>query len=236
VHVCHIGSSGIRQVAMMIEMIDGAQSHGIDVTTEVYPYAAGMAVYGSPLLADDWQARYGIGYADLESVKTHERLTEETFKRGRAETPDEPIVVFMTSQELVDIAVVHPSVIIASDAVDAGRHPRTAGSFSRVLGRYVREQHALTLMQALGKMTIMPAMRLEKAVPQMAMKGRLKVGADADITVFDARQVLDLATYAEPAQFSQGIIHVLVGGVAVVSDGRTVENAFPGQPVRRPVN
>jgi len=236
VHVCHVGSSGMRQVPLMIEMIDAARAHGLDISTEVYPYAAGMAVYGSPLLADDWQARYGISYGDLESVKTHERLTEETFKRGRAETPDEPIVVFMTSQELVDFAVVHPSVIIASDAVDVGRHPRTAGTFSRVLGRYVRERQALTLMQALAKMTIMPAGRLEKAVPQMTRKGRIKLGADADITVFDPDKVLDLATYAEPAQFSQGIVHVLVGGVAVVQDGRTVENTFPGQPVRRDAN
>lgn len=233
VHVCHIGSSGMKQAPLMIEMIDAARAHGVDVTTEVYPYPAGMAVYGSPLLAGAWRERFGIDYGDLESVRTHERLTEETFKRGRAETPEDPIVVFMTPQETVDYAVAHPSVIIASDAVDAGRHPRTAGTFSRVLGLYVRERHALSLMHALEKMTIMPARRLEQSVPQMASKGRIKIGADADITVFDADKIIDAATFDEPAQFSRGILHVLVGGVPVVRDGKTVEKTFPGQPVRR---
>lgn len=233
VHVCHIGSSGMKQAPLMIEMIDAARSHSVDVTTEIYPYTAGMAVYGSPLLAGDWRERFGIDYGDLESVKTHERLTEETFKRGRTETPEEPIIVFMTPQETVDYAVAHPSVMIASDAVDAGRHPRTAGTFSRVLALYVRERHALSLMQALEKMTIMPARRLEKSVPQMASKGRIKIGADADIAVFDAEKIADAATFEKPAQFSRGIVHVLVGGVSVIRDGKTVEKTFPGRPVRR---
>lgn len=234
-HVCHIGSSGLRQAPMMIEMIDAARRHGLDVTTEVYPYSAAMAVYGSPLLRGDWRERFGIDYGDLESVRTHERLTQESFERGRATTPDDPIVVHLTPQDIVDYAVAHPSVMIASDAVDVGRHPRTAGTFSRVLGRYVRERHALTLMQALAKMTILPAQRLEKFAPQMARKGRLQVGADADVVVFDPHTVMDAATFEKPAQFSQGIVHVLVNGVAVVQDGRSVENVFPGQPVRRAV-
>jgi len=216
-------------------MIDAARNRGLDVTTEVYPYAAAMAVYGSPLLRGDWRERFGIDYGDLESVKTHQRLTQAEFEHGRAETPDEPIVVFLTPQETVDYAVAHPGVMIASDAVDVGRHPRTAGTFSRVLGHYVRERGALTLMDALAKMTIMPARRLERSVPQMAHKGRLKVGADADITVFDPATVMDVATFEKPAQFARGILHVLVNGVAVVKEGRTVDDAFPGQPVRRQV-
>ena len=234
-HFVHVGSSGQRQASLMIEMIDGARKHGLPVTTEVYPYQAGMAVYNSPMLQDDWKERMGISYGDIESVKTHQRLTEESFNRGRAETPDEPIVVFMIPQSTVDFAVAHDSVMIASDAVDVGRHPRTAGTFSRVLGLYVRERHALSLMQALAKMTIMPARLLEPSVPQMRHKGRIAVGADADITVFNPDTILDVATFEKPAEFSQGVMHVLVGGVAVVDNGRTVDNVFPGQPVRRPV-
>jgi dihydroorotase len=235
VHVCHVGSSGLRQAPIMIEMIDAARSRGIDITTEIYPYAAAMAVYGSPLLRGDWRERYGIDYGDLESARTHARLTQETFERGRAETPDDPIVVYLTPQDIVDRAVAHRDVMIASDAVDVGRHPRTAGTFARVLGHYVRETGALTLMQALAKMTILPARRLEKAVPQMQRKGRLNVGADADLTIFDPTTVKDAATFEKPAQFSEGIVHVLVHGTAVVRDGRTVDKAFPGQPIRRQV-
>ena len=233
-HFVHVGSSGQRQAPLMIEMIDAAHKRGMTVTTEVYPYQAGMAVYDSPMLQGDWQERMGISYGDIESVKTHQRLTEESFNRGRTETPDEPIVVFMIPQSTVDFAVAHDSVMIASDAVDVGRHPRTAGTFSRVLGHYVRERHALSLMQALAKMTIMPAKLLESSVPQMRLKGRLAVGADADVTVFNPDTILDVATFEKPAQFSQGIMHVLVGGVAVVDNGHTVDNVFPGQPVRRP--
>jgi dihydroorotase len=235
-HVVHIGSSGLAQAPLMIEMIDAARSRGLDVTTEVYPYGGGMAVYGSPLLTGPWRERFGIDYDDLQSVKTGERLTRETFERGVAETPEDPIVVHLTPEDTVDYAVAHPTVMIASDAVEVGPgrgHPRTAGTYSRVLGRYVRERQALTLMQALAKMTIMPARRLEASTPQMARKGRIRIGADADITIFDPERIIDRATYEEPMQFADGIVHVLVGGTFVVRAGTTVESVFPGEPIRR---
>ncbi len=89
-------------------------------------------------------------------------------------------------------------------------------------------------MDALRKMSLLPAQRLEKAVPAMRAKGRLKVGADADITIFDPATVIDRATFEQPAQYSTGIRHVLVGGVFVVRDEKIVEDARPGREVRRP--
>jgi dihydroorotase len=139
---------------------------------------------------------------------------------------------------MVDYAVAHPLVMIASDGVPyiGGRaHPRGAGTYARVLGRYVREQSAIPLMEALRKMSLMPARRLERAVPQMRSKGRLRVGADADITVFDPDRVIDRATYAEPAQYSEGIVHVLVNGTFVVRDERLIDGVFPGVGIRRPL-
>ncbi|NIQ55744.1 MAG: amidohydrolase family protein, partial [Gammaproteobacteria bacterium] len=103
----------------------------------------------------------------------------------------------------MEYAVAHPSVMIASDGtpfVDGRAHPRGAGSFARVLGRYVREEGTLSLMEALRKMTLMPARRLENVVPAMRGKGRVSVGADADLTMFDPEAVVDRATFAEPAQ------------------------------------
>ena len=127
-------------------------------------------------------------------------------------------------------------VMIASDGipfVTGGEHPRGAGTFARVLGHYVREKKTLTLMDALRKMTLMPARRLDAYVPQMKNKGRIRVGADADIPIFDSDRVLDRATFEKPMQPSEGIVHVLVGGVFVVRNSELVDSVFPGQAIRR---
>ncbi|HEY6548454.1 MAG TPA: D-glutamate deacylase, partial [Vicinamibacteria bacterium] len=105
------------------------------------------------------------------------------------------------------------------------------GTFSRVLGRYVRERGAVGLVEALGKMTFMPARRLEPVAPAMKNKGRLREGADADVTVFDPAAVRDTATFETDLSFSEGIRHVLVAGSFVVKDGASVPNAFPGRAV-----
>ncbi len=116
--------------------------------------------------------------------------------------------------------------------VTGGEHPRGAGTFSRVLGMYVRDQHVLDLKTALAKMTIMPAKRLEQVSPQMAKKGRIAVGADADITVFDPAKIKDMATYEKPMQPSVGIHYVLVGGQVMATDGKVTPNLFPGVAIR----
>ena len=135
-------------------------------------------------------------------------------------------------------AVTHPLTMIASDSFDVHppSHPRAAGTFARVLGRYVREQGLLDLMQALRKMTLMPAQRLEARVPSMRGKGRVRVGVDADLAIFDAARVIDRATYEQPAQFSDGMRYVLVNGQFVVRDGQVVAGATPGRPVRAPLH
>jgi dihydroorotase len=88
-------------------------------------------------------------------------------------------------------------------------------------------------MDALRKMTLLPAQRLEKAVPAMRAKGRVKVGADADLTIFNPATVIDRATFEHPALYSEGIQHVLVGGIFVVRDEKLVEDVKPGKAVRR---
>jgi N-acyl-D-amino-acid deacylase len=119
--------------------------------------------------------------------------------------------------------------MVASDGIlDQGKgHPRAAGTYARVLGKYVREEHALSLMDALRKMSLLPAERLN-----LSTKGRLQVGADADITVFDPERVIDRATFENPAQASAGIPYVMVHGTWVVKEGQLQPNVFPGRAVR----
>jgi len=130
-------------------------------------------------------------------------------------------------------------VMIASDGMmitGPKVHPRGQATFSRVLGHYVREEKALDLMTALRKMTLMPAQRLQNRAPVFLNKGRLRVGADADITVFDPARIIDKATFEDPLQYSDGIYFVFVNGVAVVKAGTLVEGVFPGRAARAPIS
>jgi dihydroorotase len=228
-HVVHITSMGLRETALCLQMIAGARRSGLDVTTEMYPYTAGMTDLGSAVFDEGWQAKQGgIGFGDLQWALTGERLTAESFARHRRQGG--MVAIHSIPEEVVRLAIADPMTMIASDGIlDHGKgHPRAAGTYARVLGRYVREQHALTLMEALRKMTVMPADRLG-----IRTKGRIAVGADADIAVFDPARVMDRATFENPAQYSEGIEYVLVNGTLVVKSGELVDGVAPGLAVQR---
>lgn len=234
VHIVHIGSSGLAQVPVVLDMIEGAQAEGVDVTTEVYPYTAASTDIQAAILDEGWRERLGADYGDIEWVATGERLDSLTFDQRRDEGG--MIIAHVIPEESMLHAVARPGVMIASDGVgfvDGRAHPRGAGSFARVLGRYVRDEGRLPLMDAIRKMTLLPAQRLEAVVPSMRVKGRVAVGADADLTIFDPESVLDRATFEEPAEPSAGIPWVLVNGTFVVRDGALVDGAMPGRAIRR---
>lgn len=236
-HVVHISSMGLKYTPQLIEMVADAHKRGLDVTTECYPYTAASTELASALFDEGWQEKMGITYKDLQWSATGKRLTAETFAKYRKLSGE--VVIFEIPDEAARAAVANPIVMIASDGVPMTGpkiHPRGQGTFSRVLGHYVREEKALDLMTALRKMTLMPAQRLEKRAPIFRNKGRIRVGADADITVFDPDKIIDKATYEEPLQYSQGIQFVLVNGTLVVKDGKFVEGVFPGRAARAPVS
>ena len=232
-HVVHLNSSARDRVPEYLALIERAQARGVDVTTEAYPYNRGSTLIQSHLF-NRWQDYTDEELAQFIWVRTGETLSRETFPQRRR-MGGTIIMPPLYSEDSVRKAIANPLVMIASDGMwlSGGRaHPRSFGTFSRVLGRFVREQQALPLTEALRKMTVMPAKRLEKRVPEMRNKGRIRPGADADIVVFDPVTVVDRGTYSDPAQSPEGILHVIVNGTPVLVEGQLVEAARPGRAVR----
>jgi dihydroorotase len=237
-HIVHLPSSGLRQTPLLLQLIERARARGLDISTETYPYQAINQRLASAMFDAGWQERLGITYGDILWPPTGVRLTAETFAQYRANGGAQGAIIFAIPDSMVTLAVADRDVIIASDAgvVARGRgHPRSAGTRARVLGQYVRERHLLSLTDAIRKMSLLPAQRLERTVPQMRAKGRIRVGADADLTIFDPTRVIDRATFEDPAQYSDGFVHVLVAGTFVVRDGRLVDGVAPGRAIRQSV-
>lgn len=231
VHIMHVNSIALGQVEIALSMIEAARQSGVDVTTELYPYTAGSTFIETPIFDEGWQQRFNVTYSDLQWQDTGERLTEESFTRYRQQGG--AVIIHMMQEEWIELGLADASTMIASDGMPyaPGAHPRSAGTFSRVLGRYVRERGILSLPEAIRKMTLMPAQRLEAFVPAAKTKGRIQPGMDADITVFDPATVLDEATFEAGLAFSTGIDYVIVNGTVVVDRGETVDGVFPGRPL-----
>ena len=236
-HMVHIVSTGLQRVPLYIDMMERARAEGLDITTELYPYTASSTGINSGIFDHDWQSKFSISYGDIEWPPTGERFTgKKMWDEYRKKYPEGIVIQHKMKEQWVDAAIRHPGIMIASDSMEISSleqraHPRGMGTYSRVLGRYVREKKMLSLPEAISKMSYLPAKRLEAFTPMMTRKGRLQVGADADITIFNPDTVIDRATYIEPNQFSEGIIHVIVSGQIVVKSGSIRKGIFPGKPI-----
>jgi len=229
--VVHIAATAGRRSPEVFRFVDMARARGLDITMETYPYTAGAGFIESGMFDPGWQENRGITYSDLLWVRTGERLTKESFERYRKQGG--LVVMFILTEDMIRAALANPQMMIASDGriTNGQGHPRGAGTYARLLGKYVREDGALTLMDAIRKTSLMPAQRIESISPQMRQKGRLKVGADADISVFDPNRVIDKATFENPARYSEGFRYVMVEGTFVVRDGKLQEGVAPGRAI-----
>jgi N-acyl-D-glutamate deacylase len=262
-HICHFNSSTKTDVERCARLVAQAQAQGLPITVEAYPYGAGSTVLGATFLnEDDFEARTGTGYDAVQRVSDGRRFRDRAeILKGQAEEPSTLILWHFLDldnnerhRDLLDMSVLYPGGAIASDGMpwsladgstytgdawplpdDAVAHPRSAGNFTRFIRHWVRERQAVSLLEGVRKCTLIPAEILQASTPAMAAKGRLSVGADADVVVFDYDTLTDRAEFAAMNRPSEGVRHLLVGGVPVIADGVLDLAARPGRPVRRPV-
>lgn len=255
-HHCHVNSTSRRHVDRVLASLEKHQAAGSRVTVECYPYGAGSTAIGAAFLAPEALHRWDLTPQDLVLVATGERIQDaRRLAQVRAEDPGAPCVVAFLDEddphdrELLLRSLSYPDAIVASDAMPviwpdrtwesrtwplpAGglTHPRTAGTFARSLRRMVLETGLWTWLEAFRRCSYLPARVLDGASPTSRSKGHLAPGADADVVVLDPSTLTDAATYLDPVRPSQGVVHLVVGGVPLIRD-RVLLDVLPGRPVR----
>lgn len=256
-HHCHVNSSSRRHVDRVLSTLERARSAGARISVEMYPYGAGSTALGAYFLDPVRLSGRGLRPSNLVVVATGERIADD--RRLRELRTTDPgalcVIEYLDERDPSDLALlrralVFPDSIVASDAVPIGwpdgshdtdgwplppggtTHPRTAGAFTKALRLMVRESGTWSWLEAFRRCSYLPAQVLEEVAPAAHLKGRLSVGADADIAVIDPSAVTDRATYLDPTRPAQGVRHLLVGGTFVVRDSELQQNARPGRPVR----
>ncbi len=234
IHIMHINSTGGTFVMdQALEMVHTASANGLDITTDFYPYDFWATYINSARFRPGWQDRFKITYEDLQIGATDIRITEDTFDYYRGQYLLVAAHGSMPVDEL-QMLLKDPHTMIGSDTIiepGHNNHPRGAGTYSRVFGKYVREEQVLSMMDAIKKTSYYPAKRMESAAPSMHYKGRIEVGADADITIFDPNTIIDKSTVEAPGTHSVGVEYVLVNGVVVKNKDGLVNVEKPGKPI-----
>lgn len=255
-HICHLNSSSEGDSEEICAAITEARAGGARVTTEAYPYGAASTNIGAPFLSPEALAERGRPTTTVTYLATGERVADAArLRQLRSDDPGGLVILDFLDEanpverDLLLRSLLLTDTVIATDTmpiVDGGVrlagdvwpvpptarvHPRSAGGYARTFRWLVRELGALSMMEAVRRCSLLPALMLEAAAPAMRDKGRVRPGADADLVLFDPATIADRATYTE-VRPSAGIAHVLVNGEFVVRDYRLVLDAMPGRPVR----
>ena len=235
--VVHVTHNAMGRVSEWLQMIDDANDAGANIATETLSYAAG----GTSISADvfrnrDWQAMFDITYEDVQWVATGEWLTKETWQQYAKQQPMGSVNHHYVKEEWMKTALQWPRMMVATDALPAinlavKTNPNVAGTFSRVLGHYVRDTKLLSLSDALARMSLYQAQWLSQSSDAFDKKGRIQMGSDADIVIFDVKAVSANAVYGDPYQSPTGIPYVIVGGEIVVQEGAIVKDVYPGKRI-----
>jgi N-acyl-D-amino-acid deacylase len=234
-----------------VALINKARARGQDVTADCYPYdawnstirvlipsgrhddpvdvARGLADVGGPanITIVSCRAHPDYEFKNMEEISRREGITAVDLYMKIVR--DGGATVVCHSMKDADIRTFYrqPWVMVSSDGGIGSRHPRGAGTYPRVLGRYVRELHWLALPEAVRKMTSLPAKRFK-----LNDRGLVRAGFKADLVLFDPNTIIDRATFQEPQLTSLGVKRVFVNGVEVWTDGKVTSNR-PGRALRR---
>jgi N-acyl-D-amino-acid deacylase len=233
-----------------VALINKARASGLDVTADCYPYdawsstirvlipsghhddpaevALGLADVGGPanITIVSCRAHPDYEFKNMEEISRREGITPVELYMKIVRDGGASVVCHSMKDEDISTFYRQPWVMVSSDGGIGARHPRGAGTYPRVLGRYVRELHWLTLPEAIRKMTSLPAQRFE-----LKDRGLVRTGFKADLVVFDPNRIIDRATFQEPQLTAKGVKHVFVNGTEVWADGR-VTGARPGRAIR----
>ncbi len=223
--ISHLSScSALGMMEESLDAINRAMEQNPRLNYDTYPYNAFSTYMGSSVFEDGCLEAWHKDYSDIlltDAPYKDVRCNQEIFEKVRAEYPDMLAVAFVMNESEIAAAIANPNGMVASDAIinNGNGHPRAAGTFPRVLGKYVREDKALPLIDAVRKMTLEPAKRLE-----LEGKGRMQIGCDADITVFDPETVIDGATFSDLHIQPEGIEYVFIGGKKAMDHKTTVND------------
>lgn len=235
IHIMHINSTGGTFVMdKALDMVKDANNEGLDVTSCFYPYDYWATYLGSARFRGNWQDRFKVTYEDLQIGGTDIRVTKDTFDKYRAQNVLVAAHGSMPEEELI-MLLKDPNTMIGSDTIiepHFNNHPRGSGTYSRVFGKYVREEKVLTMMDAIKKVSYFPAIRMEDASPSMKYKGRIEIGADADITIFNPETIIDKATVKDTALPSEGVEYVIINGVITKDLDGIVKGVNAGKPIK----